>query len=156
PIPPEPDSSTHSRPSCQRGECGIDRPALILAPEGTSSTTPPFRLLARQPLRVSLVPRAVTNRGTSRPCSSGASAKPLRWQRSSGASAVTKGGRQRGWKLCWVLRVHRQEKRVLTNHSSSSAQAISCIWISPVHTDERGRKQASCTPAEGKRRATAG
>src|SRR6516164_5948974 len=119
-MPPEPDSSTHSRPSCQRGECGIDKPAQSVAPEGTSSTTPPLRLLARQPLRVSLVPRAVTNRGASRPYSSAASPRPLRWQRSSGASAVTKGGRQRGWKLCWLLRVQRQEKRVLTNHSSGS------------------------------------
>src|SRR6516162_9447861 len=124
-MPPEPDSSTHSRPSCQRGECGIDKPALIVAPDGTSSSTPPLFLLARQPPRVSLVPRAVTKRGASRPWSSGASPRPLRWQRSSGASAVTKGGRQRGRKLCRLLRVHRQEKRVLTNHSSSPAQAIS-------------------------------
>src|SRR6516164_3107965 len=124
-MPPEPDSSTHSRPSCQRGECGIDKPAVIVSPDGTSSNTPPLRLLARQPPRVSVVPRAVTNRGTSRPWSSGASPRPLRWQRSSGASAVTKGGRQRGSKLYWLLRVQRQEKRVLTNHSSSSAQAIS-------------------------------
>src|SRR5262249_27532715 len=105
--------------------CGIDKPEQIVSPEGTSSTTPPLFLLARQPPRVSLVPRAVTKRGASRPCASAASPRPLRWQRSSGARAVTKGGRQRGRKLGWLLRVHRQEKRVLTTHSSSSAQAIS-------------------------------
>src|SRR5262249_51469773 len=113
-------SSTQSRPSCQRGECGIDRPAAITAPEGTSSTTPPLFLLSRQPPGVSVVPRAVTKRGVRPPKRSGASPRPLRWQRSSGASAVTKDGRHRGWKLCQGLRVHRQEKRVLTNHNSCS------------------------------------
>ncbi len=46
---------------------------------------------------------------------------PFRWQRSSGASTVMNGGFQRGTKLWVLLRVQRQEKRVLTNQSSSAS-----------------------------------
>src|SRR5262249_49043798 len=141
PKPPLPDSRTHRRPSYQRGECGIDRPRVTTSPEATSRRTPPLFLSARPPPGVSVVPTPVTKGG--RPC---AMHNPFRWQRSSGASAVMNGGRQRGTKLWIGLRVHRQEKRVLTNHNSGSSptelpQAISWIWTSPVQTDERGRKQ---------------
>src|SRR5205823_2015161 len=104
----------HKRPSYQRGECGIDRPLATASPEATSRRTPPLFLLARQPPGESVVPRAVTKAG--RPSTRHS---PFRWQRSSGASAEMNGGRQRGTKLWIGLRVHRQEKRVLTNHSSS-------------------------------------
>ena len=117
PTPPPPDSSTQSRPSYHRGECGIDSPRHTTSPDATSISTPPVALFSRQPLRVSVVPRAVTNPG--RPPTS---PRPLRWQRSSGASAETNDAFHRGTKLC----VQRHENRVLTNHSSSSsAQAIS-------------------------------
>src|SRR5262245_6627364 len=128
----------------------------MTSPEATSRRTPPLFLLARQPPGVSVVPRAVTKAG--RPS---AMHSPFRWQRSSGARAEMNGGRQRGTKLWVLLRVHRQENRVLTNHSSGSspwqlAQAISWIWTSPVQTDERGKKQASWPPAGSRERATAG
>jgi hypothetical protein len=62
-----------------------------------------------------------------------------------------------------MARVHRQLKRVFTNHSSGSAgacgrgtQAISWICTSPVTWASRGRKQASWLPAGSRLRATAG
>ena len=89
-----PDSSIQSRPSCQRGECGIDRPRRSISPVLTSSKQPPWGLSARQPPAVSVSPRAVTYLG--RPSTM---ARPFRWQRSSAARAVMNGGRQRGTKL---------------------------------------------------------
>src|SRR5262249_1394792 len=78
----------------QRGECGIDRPRLSTSPLRTSSRQPPRCLSARQPLVVSVSPRAVTYLGWP-----SASARPFRWQRSSAARAGTNGGRQRGTTL---------------------------------------------------------
>ena len=46
---PLPDSRIQSRPSCHRGECGIDSPPSTTSPEGTSSRTPPAALWSRQP-----------------------------------------------------------------------------------------------------------
>src|SRR5262245_5730498 len=51
---------------------------------------PPCGLSDRQPSRVSVVPSAVTNIGWPSTI-----AKPFKWQRSSAASAVINGGRQR-------------------------------------------------------------
>ena len=79
PNVPVPDSSSHSRPSYQRGECGIDRPAAITALDGTSSSTPPLRLFSRQPPGESVAPSAVAN--CTRPSRT---PNPFRWQRSSG------------------------------------------------------------------------
>ncbi len=45
---------------------------------------------------------------------------------------------------------------MLTNQSSSPAQAISWTWTLPVTWQERGRKQASCRPAGGSFAAAAG
>ena len=84
------------------------------------------------------------------------SPRPFRWQRSSGVSADTNGGRQRETKLWLRSSVQRHENRVLTNHSSSPAQAISWIWTLPVTWHERGRKQASCRPAGGSLRRPPG
>ena len=106
---------------------------------------------ARQPCGVSVSARAVTYFGAP-----SAMARPLRWQRSSAASAVMNGGRQRGTKLCRPSSVHRQPKAVLTSHSSSPAQASSWAWISPVKWEERVRKQASCRPAGSTRAARSG
>src|SRR4051794_13895554 len=137
PSVPAPDSHTHSFPPCSRGECGIDRPEATTSPLGTSSSTPPLALFARQPAAPSVPPRAVTYRG--RPS---AIARPLRWQRSVGSSAEMNGGRHRGTKLDEGSSVQRQEKRVLTNHSSSPCpQAISWTWTLPVTWHRRGRKQ---------------
>src|SRR5262249_58960924 len=119
PMPPLPDSRIHKRPSYQRGECGIDRPRVMTSPEATSRRTPPLFLLSRQPPGASVAPRAVTKAG--RPS---ARQSPFRWQRSSGASAEMNGGRQRGTKLWVLLRVHRQENRVLTNQSSGSCWVV--------------------------------
>src|SRR5690348_11057792 len=69
---------------------------------------------------------------------------------------LTKGGRQRGTKLDDRSSVHRQENRVLTNHSSSPAQAISWMSTAPVTWQVRGRKQASWLPAGGNRGAREG
>src|SRR5262249_49736923 len=91
---PVPDSRSHSPPSRQRGEGGIDRPRLITSPLVTSTKQPPCDLLARQPLAESVSPRAVTYLG--RPA---AMARPLRWHRSSAARAETNGGCHRGTKL---------------------------------------------------------
>ena len=52
-IPPVPDSSTHNRPSRQRGEWGIDRPRARNSPDATSMMQPPCGLSARQPSRTS-------------------------------------------------------------------------------------------------------
>src|SRR5262249_17298696 len=116
PSVPEPDSQTHSRPPYQRGEWGIDRPRVMTSPESTSIRTPPLALFGRQPPIAFASPRAVTyfGRPSTRP-------RPLRWQRSDGSSSVTNGGRQRGTKLDSGSSVARQEKRVLTNHSSRPA-----------------------------------
>ena len=48
-----------------------------------------------------------------------------RQQRPGGDAGKRESGRQRGAKLKLGLRVHRQEKRVFTNHNSSPTQAIS-------------------------------
>src|SRR3954447_1625908 len=76
---------------------------------------------------------------------------PFRWHRSCGASSVMNGGRQRGTKLWRASRVARQEKSVLTIHSSgreSSAppHATSWHWIPPVPTEDRGSQQGSWRP----------
>src|SRR5262245_4857763 len=98
----------------------MDSPWLMNCPSGTLMITPPLALSGRQPAGVSDVPNAVTY------CTrSFLTASPLRWQRSSIASLLTKGGRQRGTKLQSDERVHKQEKRVLTIQSSSPAKAIS-------------------------------
>src|SRR5262249_16249651 len=60
----------------------------------TSIRQPLCTLSARQPCGVSVSARAVTYLGAP-----SATARPLRWQRSSAASAVTNGGRPRGTKL---------------------------------------------------------
>src|SRR5262249_26076728 len=112
PSVPEPDSQTHSRPPCQRGEWGIDRPRHRTSPESTSIRTPPRALFGRQPAIVFVSPRAVTYFG--RPSTM---PRPLRWQRSLGSSSETNDGRQRGVKLASASNVARQEKRVLTNQS---------------------------------------
>ena len=70
-----------------RGECGIDRPWTTALPLATSTTQPPVALLGRQPSLVSVSPNAVTKLGPP-----SATASPLRWQRSSAASAVTNRG----------------------------------------------------------------
>src|SRR5262245_9534216 len=59
PSVPEPDSHTHSRPPCQRGECGIDRPQHTTSPVSTSIRMPPRALFARQPPISLDLPRAV-------------------------------------------------------------------------------------------------
>src|SRR5262249_26986323 len=41
PSSPVPELSSHNRPPCHRGECGIDRPAHTTFPESTSRATPP-------------------------------------------------------------------------------------------------------------------
>ena len=84
---PRPDSSTHSRPSCQRGECGIDRPAATISDAGTSISTPPRRLVRAPAARLVGPPSAVTYaRGRRRPPGrSGGSGPP-------GRVAVTNGG----------------------------------------------------------------
>src|SRR5262245_6160795 len=110
---PAPDSSTQRRPSYHRGECGMLSPRAMISPDGTSIRIPPRALLARHPAESSVAPRAVTYRG--RPSRK---PSPLRWQRSSGARAVTNGGRQRGTKLYRGSSVHKQLNRVLTAHSS--------------------------------------
>src|SRR5262249_11360676 len=111
-----PDSQTHNRPPCQRGEWGIDRPWQRIAPESTSTRMPPLALFGRQPASSFVSPRAVTYFGLP-----STMPRPLRWQRSDGSSSVTNGGRQRGTKLDSGSSVARQEKRVLTNHSSPPA-----------------------------------
>src|SRR5262249_59515725 len=113
PSVPEPDSQTHSRPPCQRGEWGIDRPRHRISPESTSIRMPPLALFGLQPAISFVSPSAVTYVGSpsTRP-------RPLRWQRSEGSSSVTNGGRQRGTKLDSGSSVARQEKRVFANHSS--------------------------------------
>jgi hypothetical protein len=93
-TPPVPDSSTNSRPSCQRGECGIGSPRLTNSPAVRSMMPPPCGLSARQPSRTSVVLRAVTYRGVR-----STMASPFKWQRSSAARAEMNGGRQRGTKL---------------------------------------------------------
>ena len=113
---PSPDSRIQRRSRYQRGEWGIDRPETTVSSESTSIRTPPRALFWRQPPASSLSPNAVTNRTRS-----SITARPFRWQRSSAASAVTNGGRQRGTKLCSSSRVARQEKRVATIHSSPPA-----------------------------------
>ena len=106
-MPPSPDSSTQSWPSCQRGECGIDSPASTDLAVGTSIRRPPFRLFARQPPAVSVVPRPVTIAGAAV-----ADGQPVEVAAVSGASAVTNGGRQRGTKLCGVARAEAGEPGV--------------------------------------------
>src|SRR5262249_8242916 len=110
---PEPDSQTHSRPPCQRGEWGIDRPRVMTSPESTSIKTPPLALLGRQPAIAFVSPSAVAYFGLP-----STMPRPLRWQRSLGSSSLTNGGRQRGVKLASASSVARHEKRVLANHSS--------------------------------------
>ena len=48
---PVPDSSSQSRPSCQRGECGIDRPRATTSPLGTSIRQPPWGLFGPPAVR---------------------------------------------------------------------------------------------------------
>src|SRR5262249_48587179 len=83
-----------------------------MAPESTSIRTPPRALFARRPAIVFVSPSAVTYFGLPSTLP-----RPLRWQRSDGASSVTNGGRQRGVKLASGSSVARQEKRVLTNQN---------------------------------------
>src|SRR5581483_147605 len=96
-----------------RGEWGIERPRSTVSPVRTSTTTPPWALLDRQPPTVSVSPSAVTYRGW--PFSI---ARPFKWQRSSGTISLMNGGFQRGRKLYVSLTVHRQENRELTIHRS--------------------------------------
>ena len=72
----------------------MDSPVVTTSPEGTSSTVPVSLRAARQPPGSSVRAITVTNAG--RPSRT---ARPLRWQRSSAASAEMKGGRHRGTKL---------------------------------------------------------
>src|SRR6516164_11810815 len=115
PSVPEPDSQSHNRPPYQRGEWGIDRPRQRMASESTSISSPPRALFGRQPAISFVSPSAVTYLGLP-----STMPRPLRWQRSDGSSSVTNGGRQRGTKLDSGSSVARQEKRVLTIHSSPS------------------------------------
>src|SRR5262249_61886627 len=103
---------------------------------------PLVALFGRQPWGVSVSARAVAYFGWP-----SASAKPFKWQRSSDAKAVTKGGRQRGTKLYPSRSVHRQENIVLTSHNSSPAQAISWTWMAPVRCDVPAQNQAPRAPA---------
>jgi hypothetical protein len=127
------------------------KPRATIRPSVTSIRQPLVALFGRHPCGVSVSASAVTYFG--RPS---ASASPFRWQRSSAASAVMKGGCQRGTKLYPSFSVHRQENSVLTIHSSSPAHAMSWMWMSPVMCDERARKQASCRPRGSSRRAMSG
>ena len=129
-----PDSSSHSRPACQRGEWGIDRPRATISFESMSIRMPPLFLFSRQPPAVSVSPSAVTHRG--RPSTTH---RPLRWQRSSGVSAEMNFGRQVGAKLWSGSCVARHENRVLTNSTWSPTYAISWICTSPVTWAERGK-----------------
>ncbi len=132
---PSPDSSTQSLPRCQRGECGIERPRSKISLVSMSIRMPPWALLARQPPALSVSPSAVTYLG--RPSTM---ARPFRWQRSSGARPLRKGGRQRGLKLCAASSVQRQQNLVLTTHNSSwESYASSWMSMSPVTWMRRGR-----------------
>ena len=104
-------------PSCQRGECGIDRPSSTTSLDGTSHQTrrrPPCSRASRPACRSG---RAPSRRLTS----SSTTASPFRWQRSPGSSSLMKGGCQRGTKLCSSSSVARQENAVATNQSSPLA-----------------------------------
>ena len=57
---PFPDSRTQSLPSCQRGECGMDRPEATTRSVVTSTMTPDVPLDSRQPWAVFVRARAVT------------------------------------------------------------------------------------------------
>ena len=73
-------------------------------------TTPPSWRRSRQPSTASLLHTAVTYFG-----SPSTIARPLRWQRSSGASLLMNFGFQIALKLCVWLSSARQEYLVLTN-----------------------------------------
>ena len=170
---------TKSSPRVKPGTCAIVRhvPALQIdvsqAPvagleQPQPAAVPPRRVRHRQPAeqdlarlhvhqdaaaglvrapaarRVGLAQRGDVLRAGRRPC-----ARPLRWQRSSGASARDERRPPARLRSCArASSVQRQEKRVLTTHSSPPrSQAISWIWMSPVTWRRRGRKQASCVPA---------
>ena len=57
---PAPDSRNQSWPLCHRGECGMLNPLSTTRPEGTSRSTPPVALVARQSADASVAPSAVT------------------------------------------------------------------------------------------------
>src|SRR5690606_2448301 len=121
---PVPALSTHSRPLAQRGECGMDSPSQTISSVSTAITTPPSRRRSRQPSTVSLRQTAVTYFG--RPCTI---ARPLRWQRSSGASLLMNFGFQIALKLWVGLSSARQEYLVLTN-TTLPFERMPSSWMS--------------------------
>jgi len=56
---PVPEFATHNRPSCHRGECGIDIPPRTISSLSTSITTPPAALPSRHAPGASVAPSAV-------------------------------------------------------------------------------------------------
>ena len=76
-------------------------------------------------------------------------ARPLRWQRSSGASALMNFGRHSGRKLALSLTVARQENSVLTKTGartpSISAMPMSWMSVRPVTRPSRGTN-LRCAP----------
>src|SRR6476661_4628674 len=112
---------------------------------------PVLSLLGRQPAGEFVSASVVTYRGF--PSSI---ASPFKWQRSSAAQSVTKGGRQCGTKLKSSCSDDKHENSVFTCQSFPSPHASSCPCTGPVKCADRVRKHASCFPAGAIRAARSG
>lgn len=108
PNSPLSELSSQSLPSCNLGECGMERPWAIILSVVTSITRPPSTRRSRQPSEASERKTQVTYLGD--PFSI---ASPFIWQRSSAASLLIKGGVQNGLKLASSPTVATQLNSVL-------------------------------------------
>ena len=144
---PRPDSSSHSRPSCHRGEWGMHMPRLTNSPDGHVERTPPSTLFSRQPSTSSVSPSAVTNAGLVVDDAEAVEVAAVLGgergdERRSPAGHEAVAGRRAS---------ARHEKRVFTTQSSSPTYARSWIRMSPVVCECRGMKHASWRSASSSR-----
>ena len=148
---PVPDSQTQSRPACQRGEWGIDRPRTSDLAAGHVDQNAAAALLARQPASGVGVPE---RRDVARPAVDHRQA--VQMAAVLGPSAEMNGGRQRGTKLYDpVERTEAREPRVDEPEFIAPPGHLVDLDVAGDMA-RRGMKQASCMPVGSSLAVTAG